>query len=106
MRSLVCWDVSTVCALLVRATSADNSAVEMRHDTHAPSLAGCIRIDNPSNDYTAVKLMSMRHFVGMTELRPSRGPLGVCGNVAAANWFTINNKKDFPGLLSLDVSTD
>ena len=68
MRSLVCCDVSTVCALLVRATSADSSAVEMRHDAHAPSLAGCIRIDNPSSDYTAVKLLSMRDFVGMAGL--------------------------------------
>src|SRR5258708_39952756 len=90
MRSLVCWDVSTVCALLVRATSADNSAVEMRHDAHAPSLAGGIRIDNPSNDYTAVKLLSMRDFVGIAGVGRLGGLLRFFGE---GTWGSCANRK-------------
>src|SRR5260370_20305438 len=50
MRSLVCCGVSTTacCARLGGAkTSIPSRADETKHQTKAPSLAGCMRMDNP-----------------------------------------------------------
>src|SRR5712671_6341640 len=101
MRSLVCCDVSTVCARLVRATSAESSAVEMRHNTHAPSLAGCIRIDNPGCDYTAVKLLAMRDFAGVAGLCRRWRAAGFWGMGAVARWVIRKKRRAFPGIWRL-----
>src|SRR4029077_12709224 len=64
MRSLVCCGVSrTACARLGGARTTNPSRVmETRHNAPAPSLAGCIRIDDPQDDYTDRRTKSISEF--------------------------------------------
>src|SRR5580704_15102290 len=64
MRSFVCCGVSrTACARLGGArTTTPSRVMETRHNVPAPSLAGCIRIDDPQDDYTGRRTKSITEF--------------------------------------------
>src|SRR6266850_1544812 len=62
MRSLICCGVSrTACARVGGAdTIIPKRALVTKHHPTAPSLAGCIRVDDSQEDYTGRKAKSIR----------------------------------------------
>src|SRR6267154_316346 len=65
MRSLVCCGVSrTVCCARLDGakTSIPSRAVETKHQTEAPGLPGCMRMDDPPRDYTGRRTKPIRDF--------------------------------------------
>src|SRR6266850_3965918 len=64
MRSLICCGVSrTACARVGGAdTIIPRRALVTKLHSRAPSLAGCIRVDDPQGDYTGRRAKSVSDF--------------------------------------------
>src|SRR6266404_2966238 len=64
MRSLICCGVSrTACARVGGAdTVIPRRELVTKHHSRAPSLAGCMRVDDPHGDYTGRRAKSINDF--------------------------------------------